>query len=129
MITYTIAGLISVGLAGGTVFLGHRLFPLAFTKGTGWAIGMYLGWILAAFVLAFLMGGIGRVVTYLQDGDALFGLLLAIICAGVFLASVIYPWFLPPYTIGLIIVRVLGSFLLVYCALWAFLMVGLISGS
>ena len=124
---YVIAGLLSAFILGGTVLLGYRLFNWAFaTNDTFAVLGIYIGVGIAVLTLAFVNGLIGYVLADIK-GNSSFGIVMGVLWAAVFVALAIYPWFKAPYTPGLIIVRVLGSFYSLGSALWTFIMVALMS--
>ena len=125
---YSIAGLLSVCILGGTVFLGYRLFNWVFTTNDILAmLGIYIAVGAAAFVLAFINGLVGHILVGIKGNNDIFALILGLLWAGAFIALAIYPWFKGSYTTGLIIIRALGSFFSLGGALWAFLMVSMIS--
>ena len=127
MLAYTIAGLLSACLLGGTIFLGYRLFNWAFATGDIFAVlGMYVATYTVAFILVFVNGLVGNVLANIK-GDNAFGIIMGSLWAGLFVAIALYPWFKSPYTMGLIVVRSVGSFLGLASTVWAFIMVYLMS--
>lgn len=127
MLAYTIAGLLSACILGGAIFLGYRLFNWAFaTHDTFALLGMYIATCVAALILTFVNGLIGTVLTYIKGSNP-FGMIVGILWVGAFIAIALYPWFKSPYTMGTIIVRIVGSCFCLASAAWALIMMGLMS--
>ena len=124
---YFVASGLSACLLGSAGFLGVRLLHGALIKGAWILLGVYIGWVVAAFGFAFANGLVARAVTALR-GKSVFGLIVGILWAGMFTVSAIYLWRSMPYFSWYHVVRAVGCFLALGSGVWAFLMVSLMSG-